>query len=129
MREEGGRIVLMDFGAGRDMLGEAPGSSGVAGTPLYLAPEIFSRACPPPRAADIYSLGVLLYHLVSGSYPVSGTDRIEIQRGHDEGRRTRLRDVRPDFPAGFVHAVELGARAGSSAPVSDCWRIRARAYE
>jgi serine/threonine protein kinase len=102
MREGGGRIVLMDFGTG--VLAES-GLTDVAGTPLYLAPEIFDRQVAT-RASDVYSLGVLLYHLVSGAYPVSGTDRIEIQRGHAEGRRTRLRDIRPDLPAGFVHAVE-----------------------
>ena len=102
MREGGGRIVLMDFGTG---VSAESGLTDVAGTPLYLAPEIFARQVAT-RASDVYSLGVLLYHLVSGAYPVSGTDRIEIQRGHDEGRRKRLRDIRPDLPAGFVHAVE-----------------------
>jgi serine/threonine protein kinase len=102
MREGGGRIVLMDFGTG--VLAES-GLTDVAGTPLYLAPEIFDRQVAT-RASDVYSLGVLLYHLVSGAYPVFGTDRIEIQRGHAEGRRTRLRDIRPDLPPGFVHAVE-----------------------
>ena len=102
MREGGGRIVLMDFGTG---VSAESGLTDVAGTPLYLAPEIFAQQ-GATRASDVYSLGVLLYHLVSGAYPVSGTDRIEIQRGHDEGRRTRLRDIRPDLPAGFVHAVE-----------------------
>jgi serine/threonine protein kinase len=72
---------------------------------LYLAPEIFAHH-PATRASDVYSLGVLLYHLVSGAYPVSGTNRIEIQRAHEEGRRKRLRDIRPDLPEGFVHAVE-----------------------
>ena len=102
MREGGGRIVLMDFGTG---VSAESGLTDVAGTPLYLAPEIFAQQ-GATRASDIYSLGVLLFHLVSGAYPVSGTDRIEIQRGHEEGRRTRLRDIRPDLPAGFVHAVE-----------------------
>ena len=96
MREGGGRIVLMDFGTG---VSAESGLTDVAGTPLYLAPEIFAQQ-GATRASDIYSLGVLLFHLVSGAYPVSGTDRIEIQRGHDEGRRTRLRDIRPDLPAG-----------------------------
>ena len=102
MREDGGRIVLMDFGTG---VSADSGLTDVAGTPLYLAPEIFAHQVAT-RASDVYSLGVLLYHLVSGAYPVSGTNRIEIQRGHEEGRRKRLRDIRPDLPPGFVHAVE-----------------------
>ena len=60
MREAGGRIVLMDFGVGRAL---ADLEHRPAGTPLYMAPELFAGAKATPRS-DIYSLGVLLYHLV-----------------------------------------------------------------
>jgi serine/threonine-protein kinase len=103
MREQGGRIVLMDFGAGTEA--EAGDPSDVAGTPMYLAPEVFDGQ-PASRLSDIYSLGVLLYHLVTGSYPVSGSSRFEIQRAHSERRIKRLRDARPDLPEGFVQLVE-----------------------
>lgn len=105
MREDGGRIVLMDFGAGADSERIEPGATGIVGTPSYLAPEVFAgqRAS---RASDIYSLGVLLYHLVTGRFPVDGSNRSEIQRAH-EGRNYRhLRDARPDLPEGFVQVVE-----------------------
>ncbi len=105
MREAGGRIVLMDFGTGRDSgWDDIPGVE-MAGTPLYLAPEVFSGQSAGPTS-DIYSLGVLLYHLVSGRYPVEGSNRSEIERAHREQRRTRLRDVRADLPEGFVQVVE-----------------------
>ena len=103
MREQGGRIVLMDFGAGTEA--EAGDQHDVAGTPMYLAPEVFDGQ-PASRLSDIYSLGVLLYHLVTGSYPVSGSSRFEIQRAHSEGRIKRLRDARPDLPEAFVQLVE-----------------------
>ena len=63
MRAEDGRIVLMDFGTGRELEDEA--SSDLAGTPLYLAPEVLQGQKATVRS-DIYSLGVLLYHLVTG---------------------------------------------------------------
>src|SRR5262245_8682609 len=67
MREhDTGRIVLMDFGAGR-FLGTA---GGLAGTPLYLAPEVLAGG-PPTAASDLYSLGVVLFHLLTGDYPYS----------------------------------------------------------
>jgi serine/threonine-protein kinase len=106
MRETGGRIVLMDFGAGKEAETQAmKGSGELAGTPLYLAPEVFAGA-PATPASDIYSLGVLLYHLVTGKYPVEGANRSEIQLAHQEHRRTRLRDARPDLPDGFVQVLE-----------------------
>src|SRR5437762_7653657 len=51
MREKGGRIVLMDFGAGRAQGADAV---GVAGTPMYLAPEVLAGEPPTPES-DLYS--------------------------------------------------------------------------
>jgi hypothetical protein len=105
MREQGGRTVLMDFGAGSESIVNAEGAIDVAGTPLYLAPEVFEKK-PATRASDIYSLGVLLYRMVTGGYPVDGADRSEIAQAHREGRRQRLRDARPDLPNEFIEVVE-----------------------
>ena len=105
MREEGGRVVLMDFGAGRSMQPSSPAIDSVAGTPLYLCPERL-RGGAPTAATDIYSLGVLLYHLVTQDYPVEGATRADVEAAHRAGRRTRLRDRRPDLPDAFVSAVE-----------------------
>ena len=105
MREEGGRTVLMDFGAGTELTAGLRGLLDMAGTPLYLAPELFGGR-PATRASDIYSLGVLLYRMVTREFPVAGADRTEIERAHREGRVKRLRDARPDLPSGFIQTVE-----------------------
>ena len=110
MREEGGRTVLMDFGTGKDMRAESGfnplrAGSDFAGTPLYLAPEVF-KGKPRTRSTDIYSLGVLLFHLVSDAYPVDGGTRAEVEQAHRNHSRRHLRDVRPDLPDEFVHIVE-----------------------
>jgi serine/threonine protein kinase len=68
MRTNGGRIVLMDFGAGRDLQRDAHTRSQVIGTPLYMAPEVLAGGHATP-ASDVYSLGVLLYFLLRGDYP------------------------------------------------------------
>jgi serine/threonine protein kinase len=105
MREKGGRTVLMDFGAGTELTAGLRGLLDMAGTPLYLAPELFGGR-PATRASDIYSLGVLLYRMVTREFPVAGADRSEIERAHREGRVRRLRDARPDLPSGFIQTVE-----------------------
>lgn len=102
MREPGGRVVLMDFGVGR-ALSDAPGRP--AGTPLYMAPEVLAGEKATPRS-DLYSLGVLLYHLVSGGYPIKAESVAGVKRAHDARKRTFLRDARPDLPDAFVQVVE-----------------------
>jgi eukaryotic-like serine/threonine-protein kinase len=103
MRERGGRIVLMDFGAGQALVGAD--ARRLAGTPLYLSPERMLGAAPSP-SCDIYALGVLLYFLVTGAYPVDGDTREDIETAHRDRRYVRLRDRRPDLPDAFVAAVE-----------------------
>jgi hypothetical protein len=76
-----------------------------AGTPLYLPPEIFEGQ-KRTKVTDLYSLGVLLYHLVTDSYPVQGRTRGEVEQAHRRHDRTRLRDLRPDLPADFIQIVE-----------------------
>jgi serine/threonine-protein kinase len=100
---DGGRIILMDFGAGQPM--GIPATGRPQGTPLYVAPEIFAGA-PADIATDIYALGVLLYHLVTGLYPVSGASLQELLDAHRGGKRQQLRNERPDLPDWFVTAVE-----------------------
>ena len=106
MREGGGRIVLMDLGTGREVGTPSEAfAPDLAGTPLYLAPELFSGARASERT-DLYSLGVLLYHLVTGIFPIRATTIKELHEGHTAGRLVRLRDARADLPTAFVRVVE-----------------------
>lgn len=106
MREVGGRIVLMDFGTVHDTALAANGALP-AGTPLYLAPEIFAGA-QPSAATDQYALAVLLFRLLTNQYPVTGATLEEVRFGHAEGRTTRLRMLRPDVPEWLSVAIERG---------------------
>ena len=83
MRDRAGRLVLMDFGSGHDA--QRLADSTVECTPLYAAPEVLSGE-PPSVRSDIYSLGVLLWYLLRGSYPVNGRSVDEIRRAHASGR-------------------------------------------
>ena len=104
VREEGGRIVLMDFGTGEELRGEG-GTARLVGTPLYLAPEIFRGQAASP-SSDLYSLGVLLFYLAAGEFPVTAGSMDQLSRAHGKAQRRRLRDLRPELPASFVQVVE-----------------------
>src|SRR5690606_28897552 len=67
MREEAdGRIVLMDFGSSGDRADAE--RHGLLGSPASMAPEQLRGDAVGP-AADLYGLGVVLFHLASGGYP------------------------------------------------------------
>ena len=107
MRESGGRIVLMDFGAGRELVPNKPSNrpaEDLSGTPLYLAPELFTGR-PASPASDLYSLGVLLFYLVTRKYPVESPSLSELLLKHSAGERRLLSDIRPDLPPAFVQVV------------------------
>ncbi len=104
VREESGRVVLMDFGTGHESADPAI-ESGLSGTPLYLAPELFQGRAASVQS-DIYSLGVLLFHLVTRAYPVPGRSVADVRTAHRDGRRLRLKDLQPGLPEGFVAAIE-----------------------
>jgi len=100
-----GRLLLTDFGAGCERLdSEHDGRVQAVGTPLYVAPEVVDGA-NASCSSDIYSLGVLLYHVTTGSYPASGHTAVEIA---DRRRRrpTSIVDVRQDFPTALAAIIE-----------------------
>jgi serine/threonine-protein kinase len=79
MREDTGRTVLMDFGTGRER--DATDLGILAGTPLYLAPEVLAGG-PATAASDIYAVGVLCHHLITGTFPVSGRTLRDVLAAH-----------------------------------------------
>jgi len=96
MLDNDGRLVLMDFGIGREL--EAATDPRIAGTPLHVAPEVLSGGAATPRS-DVFSIGVVLFRLVRNACPVSGSDLTGII----------ARAVDPDPDRRYESAAALGA--------------------
>ena len=106
-------VKVLDFGLVKSFLGELnPGDPEVTqngvflGSPQYMAPEQ-ARNVADPRS-DVYSLGILLYQMLTGRPPFLGKDYLEVIFLHMKEPPKRLRDARPglDVPA-EVEAVVL----------------------
>ena len=105
MRARGGRIVLTDFGAARLVSAGVTPRRPVQATPVYMAPEVLLGG-QPTMQSDLYSLGVLLFFLVSGEFPVIASSLEELKHAHAGNRKRFLRDIRPDLPSSFVLVVD-----------------------
>lgn len=103
MLADNGRPVLMDFGTGRELADNS--AYDLAGTPLYLAPEILGGREAAVQS-DIYSLGVLLYYLVTGSYPVRARTLRDVRSAHERNERVNIRTARPDLSPKLARIIE-----------------------
>ena len=79
--EETHLVKIIDFGLVKKE--RAAGGKKILGTPYYVAPETILGA-QIDRRADLYSLGVVLYHLSTGSPPFRGASNIDILKSHVE---------------------------------------------
>ncbi len=104
MRESGGRILLLDFG----LTHEHGAAERLSGTAIYMAPELLFGGSAS-IATDIYALGILLFHLLTGKHPVDGASFREIRSAHESGARQSLLDVRPDLPEPLARVIETAA--------------------
>ena len=101
MREEGGRILLMDFG-----ITQHAEQLSYGGTLRYMAPELLAGESATVES-DIYALGVLLFELVTGQVPVDPTaGATDLRTAYSNGVRRRLIEVRPGLPVPFARVVE-----------------------
>jgi serine/threonine-protein kinase len=103
------QVKVLDFGLARfRRAGDVTQtqSGAVLGTPLYMAPEQAHSSRSAGPAADIYSIGAILYHAVTGRPPFEGETPIEVlSRLLTQPIRPVL-EVRPDAPKALAELIE-----------------------
>ncbi|MFE8605105.1 protein kinase [Archangium violaceum] len=90
---------VMDFGLARDWKEGVTASGSVLGTPHYMAPEqARGEVTRLDRRADVYSLGATLYHLLTGTYPIQGSNHLEVLSNIPTEEPRPLRALDKDIP-------------------------------
>jgi serine/threonine protein kinase len=92
-----GRAVLADFGLARmlEKTQRLTGAGGVVGTPEYMSPEQ-AAGRPTDHRTDVYSMGVVLYEMVSGVRPFTAETPLGVLMKHIQEPIPALAAVRPD---------------------------------
>jgi serine/threonine-protein kinase len=101
-----GEPILMDFGIVRILGGTSHTATGaVVGTAIYMSPEQI-RGEHPDHRADIYSLGVMLYEMVSGKPPFESDSAMTIMMMHLNDPVPDVRMISPDTPPALKAVIE-----------------------
>ncbi len=125
-------IRLVDFGVARIIEHATTGTTGVVGTPNYMAPEI-TMGRTPQGSTDVYAAGVLLYEMLFGRPPFTGETVAQVLHAqqtaklvHPDGLPTPLWKVihsmlgrRPDRrPTAAEAAEQLDRLPASATPIA-----------
>ena len=100
-----GRAKVTDFGIARSRDIQGVTQTGmVLGTSNYVAPEQ-AQGGKVDRATDVYSLGVVLFELLTGEVPFPGESFVAVAMRHVNEPAPSVLERRPDVPARVAHAV------------------------
>lgn len=101
-----GSATLLDFGVAvpSGTLPEGP-TAEVYGTTYYISPERILRRASDPRS-DLFSLGVVLYQMIAGERPFSGTTPAEVIFNVLDAEPASLSERAPHCPAGLIQIVK-----------------------
>jgi len=104
MLRENGSIVLIDFGIakGAQLGGRSTAIGVLRGSPYYMSPEQAQGMTLDARS-DLYSVGVILFELLSGNKPYTGTSAMEVMQQHVHGPRPRLPVEHVEYEALLEH--------------------------
>jgi eukaryotic-like serine/threonine-protein kinase len=102
--DSAGHVKVTDFGIARSESSQMTEAGSIIGTAQYLSPEQ-ARGAPVDQRSDIYSVGVLLYELLTGSVPFTGDTPVEIAMKHLSAVPEPPSKKRPEVPRGLDLAV------------------------
>ena len=105
MIDREGNAKIMDFGIARSLKTKSITGTGlIIGTPDYMSPEQ-AEAKDVDRRSDIYSLGIILYEMVTGRVPFEGETPLSVAMKHKGEKPRDPKDWNPQIPAAFSRLI------------------------
>ena len=92
-----GRLKVTDFGIARSGTSQMTEAGSIIGTAQYLSPEQ-ARGAPVDPSSDLYSVGIVLYEMLTGSVPFTGDTPLEIAMKHLSTVPEPPSQARPEVP-------------------------------
>jgi serine/threonine-protein kinase len=92
-----GRVKVTDFGIARAGTSQMTEVGSIIGTAQYLSPEQ-AKGAPVDQTSDLYSVGIVLYELLTGKVPFTGDSPVEIAMKHISAVPEPPSSIRPDMP-------------------------------
>src|SRR5947209_13887743 len=92
-----GRLKVTDFGIARSGASQMTEAGSIVGTAQYLSPEQ-ARGAPVDPRSDLYSLGVVVYEMLTGKVPFTGDTPVEIAMKHLSQVPKPPSEIRPEVP-------------------------------
>ena len=113
---DNGQLRMMDFGIARISRAENQIQNGkkTMGSVHYISPEQAKGEETDPKS-DIYSVGVMMYEMLSGRLPFDADDMVEVARKQIRDTPKPLAELAPEVPTGLVQITE---RAMAKLPVN-----------
>ena len=97
-----GHVKVTDFGIARAGASQMTEEGSIIGTAQYLSPEQ-ARGTQVDQTSDLYSLGIVLYEMLTGAVPFTGDSPVEIAMKHLSATPEALSTQRADIP----HALDM----------------------
>src|SRR5919197_310439 len=92
-----GRLKVTDFGIARSGASQMTEAGSIVGTAQYLSPEQ-ARGAPVDPRSDLYSLGIVLYEMLTGKVPFAGDTPVEIAMKHLSQVPEPPSELKPEIP-------------------------------